>query len=251
MPIRLLAVALLASVISAPVLAVQAVGQVSGTVYLERDGQGGRGPMEPGLPGVVVSDGTDIVHTDAQGRYRIAARPGQVVFVVKPDGYRFGASADGLPAFWHRVPATGTDAADVDFGLSPEAWPAATGHMRKATGVLLFTDSQVKSTVDIDHYRRDIVEPIVGRHAAAFGTTLGDLVDDEMDLYPALNAVTTLLGVPWFHVPGNHDVDPGASACWCWACTSRCSTPAAARPSAPPTARACSRCCASVRVCCC
>ena len=45
MPIRLLAVALLASVISAPVLAVQAVGQVSGTVYLERDGQGGRGPM--------------------------------------------------------------------------------------------------------------------------------------------------------------------------------------------------------------
>ena len=210
MPIRLLAVALLASVISAPVLAAQAVGQVSGTVYLERDGQGARSPVEPGLPGVVVSNGTDIVRTDAQGRFRIAAGPGQVVFVVKPDGYRFPASSDGLPAFWHRVPEAGTDA-DVDFGLSPEAWPAASGHMRKASEVLLFTDSQVKSGVDIDHYRRDIVEPIVGRHAAAFGTTLGDLVDDEMDLYPALNAVTTQLGVPWFHVPGNHDVDPGAS----------------------------------------
>ena len=211
MPIRLLAVALLASVISAPVLAAQAVGQVSGTVYLERDGQGARSPVEPGLPGVVVSNGTDIVRTDAQGRFRIAAGPGQVVFVVKPDGYRFPASSDGLPAFWHRVPEAGTDA-DVDFGLSPEAWPAASGHMRKASEVLLFTDSQVKSGVDIDHYRRDIVEPIVGRHAAAFGTTLGDLVDDEMDLYPALNAVTTQLGVPWFHVPGNHDVDPGAAA---------------------------------------
>ena len=63
MPIRLLAVALLASVISAPVLAAQAVGQVSGTVYLERDGQGARSPVEPGLPGVVVSNGKPLPST--------------------------------------------------------------------------------------------------------------------------------------------------------------------------------------------
>ena len=74
MPIRLLAVALLASVISAPVLAAQAVGQVSGTVYLERDGQGARSPVEPGLPGVVVSNGTDIVRTDAQGRFVVQGK---------------------------------------------------------------------------------------------------------------------------------------------------------------------------------
>jgi len=184
--------------------------EVSGHVYLERDGRSGRAPSEPGLPGVAVSNGEDIVLTDAQGRYRIAAHPGQVVFVVKPDGYRFTAAADGLPAFWHRVPDSGADT-DADFGLLGDAWPVATGHMRKPSEVLLFTDTQVKSERDIDHYRRDIVEPIIGRHPAAFGTTLGDLVDDEMHLYPALNAVTTQLGVPWFHVPGNHDVEPGSS----------------------------------------
>lgn len=209
MSIRFSVAVALTFAIVAPASGEEGVREISGYVHLERDGRGGRSPSEPGLPGVAVSNGTDLVHTDAQGRYRIAARPGQVVFVVKPDGYRFAAAADGLPAFWHRVAAdTG---AGVDFGLSGAASPRGTMRKRGATEVLLFTDSQVKSGIDIDHYRRDIVEPIVGRYPAAFGTTLGDLVDDEMELYPALNAVTTRLGVPWFHVPGNHDVDPGAA----------------------------------------
>ena len=37
-----------------------------------------------------------------------------------------------------------------------------------------------------------------------------DLVDDETTLYPALDRVIATLGVPWLHVPGNHDVDAGA-----------------------------------------
>ena len=211
MPIRLLAAIVLAWLLAVPAFAAVGAREVSGQVYLERDGHVGRSPAEAGLPGVAVCNGEDIVRTDAQGRFRIPARPGQVVFVIKPDGYRFPASADGLPAFWHRVADTSIGA-DVDFGLASDAWPVASGHMRRASEVLLFTDSQVKGRRDIDHYRRDIVKPIVGKHPAAFGTTLGDLVDDEMDLYPALNAVTAQLGVPWFHVPGNHDVDPGASS---------------------------------------
>lgn len=184
--------------------------EISGYVYQERDGAPGRGPGDPGLAGVAVSNGEDIVRTDAEGRYRIAARPDQVVFVIKPEGYRFVPDTAGLPSFWSRVAPAGQQV-DVDFGLSGEARRHDPGE-RMPTQVLLFTDTQVKSERDVDYYRRDIVEPIVGRHPAAFGTTLGDLVDDEMALYPALNAVTARLGVPWFHVPGNHDVDPGAAA---------------------------------------
>ena len=211
MPIGFLVAALLACTITAPAFASNGVGAVSGTVYLEDGTRSGRDPYEPGLAGVAVSNGTDIVRTDAQGRYRIEASAGQIVFVIKPDGSRFTASAEGLPAFWHRLADSG-GAAEVDFALRSDAVGDGTRSAPAATKVLLFTDSQVKSNVDIDHYRRDIVEPIIGKHPAAFGTTLGDLVDDRMDLYPALNAVTTQLGVPWFHVPGNHDVDPGASS---------------------------------------
>lgn len=211
MPNRPLIAALLALACVMPVAASAAghdrTREVSGHVYVERDGTRGRAASEPGIPGVAVSNGVEIVRTDAQGHYRLAARPGQTVFVVKPEGYRFPATPEGLPAFWHRV-ADARTGAETDFGLLPDPGRDTPG----ATEVLLFTDTQVKNERDIDHYRRDIVEPIVGRHPAAFGTTLGDLVDDRMDLYPALNAVTARLGVPWFHVPGNHDVDPGATA---------------------------------------
>jgi hypothetical protein len=218
MPIRCFLAFLLAAALYAQVgatLAAPAVLTISGRVHLEHDATDLRGRSGPGLAAVAVSNGVDIVRTDAQGRYRIDVAPGGRVFVVKPAGYRFVAGADGLPAFWRRVPpAADAAGSGFDFGLVEEAGDrAAVGS--KPLQVLLFTDTQVKSERDIDYYRRDIVEPIVasvdGRHPAAFGTTLGDLVDDQMHLYPALNAVTAKLGVPWFHVPGNHDVDPGST----------------------------------------
>ncbi len=196
------ALVLAASILPAAAYAATTVA-VGGQVYLEQDGRPGRTAGDVALADVAVSDGERIVRTDAQGRYRIDARPGAHVFVVKPATLRFAPAADGLPAFWRAVPAKGR--LQADFALLP-----GTASAEAATEVLVFTDSQVKSRDDIDYYRRDIVEPIIGRHPAALGVTLGDLVDDEMQLYAELNAVTTRLQVLWFHVPGNHDVEPGA-----------------------------------------
>jgi len=76
--------------------------------------------------------------------------------------------------------------------------------------VLVFGDPQVQSVQDVDYYRRDIVEPLRGRHAAQLGVTLGDVVDDVPALYPAVKAQTARLGIPWLYAPGNHDVDADA-----------------------------------------
>ena len=84
--------------------------------------------------------------------------------------------------------------------------PAAAPGMR----ILLFGDPQVKSEQDLDYFRRDIVEPLRGRHRAQLGISLGDIVDDVPALLPAVRRETERLGVPWLHVPGNHDVDPDA-----------------------------------------
>ncbi len=83
---------------------------------------------------------------------------------------------------------------------------------RDALRVLLFADPQVKSLQDIDYYARDIVEPLRADAAmgADLGISLGDIVDDVVALYPEVNAVTARLGIPWLHVPGNHDLDPDA-----------------------------------------
>lgn len=189
--------------------------QVSGTVYLETDGRPGRGASDPGLAGVQVSNGQQIVRTDAEGRWRLPVSEGQTVFVIKPDGTRFVAGADDLPAFWrHYLPsgsptlkyggiaATGSLRGQWDFALQNVEPVTDDGFQ-----MLVFSDTQTSNAAEVDYYARAIVDPIIGKHPARLGTTLGDIANDDLSLYPALNQITTKLGVPWFHVPGNHDLD--------------------------------------------
>ena len=102
--------------------------------------------------------------------------------------------------------AQGDGAGCIDYRRAPRS---ALGDVAR---VLVFGDPQVKSADDVDHFRRDIVEPISGAHGASLGITLGDLVDDVPALLPEVKAATASLGIPWLHAPGNHDVDPGAAS---------------------------------------
>lgn len=176
-----------------------AAATMAGAVFEDGNGNGVRDASEPGIPGVRISNGRDIVATDADGSYRIAMRPEAPVFAIKPAGRAFGRRDDGLPASWSD---DATRPFDVALSLARDT--------RGPLQVLLFTDPQVKSEADVGYYRRDIVEPLRGT-GARLGLTLGDLANDVPALYPALKAVTATLEVPWLHVAGNHDVDPGAA----------------------------------------
>ncbi|GAB3048652.1 calcineurin-like phosphoesterase C-terminal domain-containing protein [Stenotrophomonas tumulicola] len=193
---------------------------ISGKVYQERDRKPGRGPTDPGMGGVQVSNGRTITRTSADGSYRLQVEEGDTVFVIKPEGFQIPAAADGLPAFWrHYVPQgspalryagiapTTTPANAYDFALAPER-----RDNRRGFQMLLFTDPQTATLGDIGYYDTSIVRPLVGRTKARLGVTLGDIVNDDLALYPAINKVTTQLGVPWFHVPGNHDLDFDAAS---------------------------------------
>ena len=78
--------------------------------------------------------------------------------------------------------------------------------------ILVLGDPQVKSMVDVDYFRRDIIDPL--REAGPFqlGVVLGDLVDDVPALWPEVQAATASLDMPWLFAPGNHDVDPHATS---------------------------------------
>ena len=186
----------------------------TGTVYRDDNGNGQRDPRERGLAGIKVSNGRDLAITDAQGRYHLPVRDAATVFVIKPADHAVEKGDDGLPLFWRNVfpdgspklryggvAATGSQSGDIDFALHPQR--VVRGDLR----MLVFGDPQPKSRVDVGYYQRDIVAPLVGRHDARLGLSLGDIVNDDLTLYPAMNAVTATLGVPWLHVPGNHDLD--------------------------------------------
>ena len=54
--------------------------------------------------------------------------------------------------------------------------------------------------------RDDVVAELIGT-TALFGMTLGDILFDDLALFPRYNAVIAQIGVPWYNVPGNHELN--------------------------------------------
>ncbi len=181
-------------------LSTAASAAVHGTVFDDRNANGVRDAGEPGLAGIAVSDGSAVVQTDAEGRYELAAADGATIFVIKPRGWRPPVDAQNLPQFYRRpVPGTTT----VDF-------PLITNEERDQFRALIFTDPQPVSEKEVGYLDHSIVDRLAGTKDYDFGVTLGDVVYDRHDLYAPLNAAMSRIGVPWYSLNGNHDLDLGA-----------------------------------------
>ncbi|MDP6980554.1 MAG: calcineurin-like phosphoesterase family protein [Myxococcota bacterium] len=187
--------------------------QVRGSVFVDLDGDGVRSPGERGVPGVAVSDGERVVRTDRDGAWVLPAHPAADYFVIKPSGMRTRLDANNLPRFYYLqreqgspdglthtgLPPTGPPPARIDFPLYEQ-------HEASPFRVLVVGDPQPRSLEDIEHFGRDIL-PELASHDAAFGISLGDIVHDDLALYPPLIDAMGLVGLPWFHVYGNHDMN--------------------------------------------
>ncbi|MDG2282811.1 MAG: metallophosphoesterase N-terminal domain-containing protein, partial [Longimicrobiales bacterium] len=120
--LRPVAIALLGLWLATPELRAQC-GAVSsewatGIVFDDMDRNGARGPGEPLVSGVVVSNGCDAVPTDAEGRYEIELAPGQILFISQPSGYTVPVDPHNLPLFYYTHQPNGTptsvDGSEVD-----------------------------------------------------------------------------------------------------------------------------------------
>ena len=78
----------LAAVDASGALAQDAPGaQVSGIVFEDRDGSGVASAANPGLAGVLVSNGRDVAVTGPDGRYTLPLPEEATIFVIKPAGF--------------------------------------------------------------------------------------------------------------------------------------------------------------------
>jgi hypothetical protein len=182
-----------------------------GAVFVDGNGNGRLDAGEAGVPGVLVWNGRALVRTGRDGRYALPDAGSGIVSVVKPAGWRVPAAADGLPRAWARVLDAAGSGRAIDFALVRDGDAARRRHL----DVLVIADPQVKTATQVDWFERDVIATVRdgasargADQVADLGLVLGDVVDDVPALYSAINAVTGVLGVPWLHVPGNHDVDP-------------------------------------------
>jgi C terminal of Calcineurin-like phosphoesterase/N terminal of Calcineurin-like phosphoesterase len=168
-----------------------------------------------GIPGVMVSNGLEVVRTDADGGWSLPLRDGESVFVIKPSGWalpvdretnlpRFAYvyAPNGSPELGFRfagVAPTGPLAANIEFGLHRRDEPAK-------FDAVLFTDPQPESLHEVGYIRDDVVS-VVDASQAAFGITHGDIMFDDLSYYPRYNRIVGTIGLPWFNCRGNHDMN--------------------------------------------
>ncbi len=190
--------------------------QISGVVFEDRDGSGAAGGANPGLANVLVSNGREVAVTGADGRYALPLPEEATIFVVKPAGFMPPVDPlTGLPNFYrHHQPKGSPAALNLTFaGLAPTPpLPASLDFALRRQDeptvfdVVMFADPQPETEAEVDYIREDAIAALAGVDAK-FGLTAGDIMFDDLSLFPRLNAIIGAIGLPWWNIGGNHDLN--------------------------------------------
>lgn len=156
------------------------------------------------LANVRVSDGVQVVRTGTDGRYTLvtdAANP--FVFVGTPAGWQPPRTANGIARFFQ--PITAAAEQEASFALEPR--PGDAKH-----SLLVLADPQTQDTYETGLLHAETV-PDVQRtvqglgERAVVGVVCGDIMFDDLSLYPEWERAVQRMGVPFHQVIGNHDLD--------------------------------------------
>ena len=178
---------------------------------LNQNGQADLG--EPGIANVRVSNGRDVVLTDGSGAYELEVHGDSIIFITKPAGYMTPQDAYRLPRFYyvHRpqgspgglrylgIDPTGPLPERIDFPLHQQLEPTS-------FEAILLADTQPQTEAELDYIRDGVVSELIGTEAA-FGMTMGDVLFDDLSMFPRFNSIIAALGVPWYNVAGNHELN--------------------------------------------
>ena len=185
----------------------------TGRVFIDGNRNGLLDEGEVGLANVRVSNGASVVLTDATGRYRLAADEQTIIFITKPSNYAIPVNQHMLPQFYYIHQPNGSPAGMRYKGIEPTGplpaeinFPLIERPEKKKFEALLFADTQPQTTRELDYIRDDVVAELVGSDAA-FGMTMGDIMFDDLSMLPRYNAIISKIGIPWYNVPGNHEIN--------------------------------------------
>ena len=189
---------------------------VTGVVFDDVNRDGVRQPNERGVAGVLVSNGLDVVRTDASGAYRLPVRDDMSVFVIKPSGWRTPSDRRQVPQFAYQHKPAGSSKALRFGGLAPTGplptainFPLVRADERGPLRLAVIGDSQTYSGTEIGFFRDSTVNDLLSDGPGAYDGLLylGDVVGDDLDLLDRVLEVGSVLGAPQYLVHGNHDYD--------------------------------------------
>jgi len=174
---------------------VSAASALEGTVFQDSNGNGTRDVGEPGIPGILVSNGVAVTVTNEDGAYSLPTE-GYFVFITTPSDY-----TPTTP--WY----LGTEETELDFGLAytPE----------KDTDEFVFvqiTDAHIDTVPEhVALFEQDVAE--INNIDPVFVIDTGDLVSRANEVtiaeatqwFDVYSSVTSNFNMPLYTVVGNHE----------------------------------------------
>jgi hypothetical protein len=195
---------------------------VDGVVFDDRDKDSEQDRNEQGLRGVTVTNGRDVTTTDRRGRYELPAFDNMTVSVTQPRGYQVPVDADNVAQFfYHHLPEgspelrygglepTGPLPAEVNF---PLAASTLTGSAKQHC--LIGGDIQTYDQDEVEYARNGAFADLAARsdYTGCGALFIGDVVGDDLSLYPQTRELVSMLNGPARFLPGNHDLDFDAAS---------------------------------------
>lgn len=194
-------------------MSLSAQEQAKGIVFEDANANGKKDRNEKGIAQVAITNGEDVVLTDSKGNYKLPLVDGQTLAVIKPSGYKLPVNDKNLPQFYYSyrpegspeskfkgISPTGKLPKSVDFALLSSTEP-------EEFTALIFGDPQPYTQEEVDFFAKGVVAEVAGIQDVAFGLSLGDLVGNDLDLFnPYIDAIADV-GLPWFNLMGNHDMN--------------------------------------------
>lgn len=172
--------------------------EVSGVIFLDENGNGLKDPFEEPLRNVRVSNGKTLTSSNRKGNYTIEAEPGDKVFPILSQGYSFNKGK----TWWFSVSSQTQDFSKrikgADFGL-------ITSPLKANFKALIIGDIQVGDHEELWYADQSILSELRQRDDYDFSIFLGDLVNDEPQLFKPLSQRIKNLQKPTWSVYGNHD----------------------------------------------
>lgn len=191
---------------------------ISGYVYEDTNKNGKKERSEQGLANIAVSNGVDVVVTDEKGYYELNVGDDNIIFVIKPAGYQFPLSEHNTPKYYHIHKPKGSPK-DMEFaGVPPTPaqtsvdFPLYSFPENNQFTSLIFGDPQAYVRKELEYFEKGIVSEVIGTEGVSFGLSLGDLAGDDLSLHVPYKEIVAKIGLPWYNLMGNHDMNTDVEA---------------------------------------
>ncbi|MEY8039116.1 calcineurin-like phosphoesterase family protein [Saccharopolyspora cebuensis] len=190
---------------------------LDGVVFDDKNENSRQDAGEPGIAGVTVSNGREVVTTDGRGRYELPAYDNMTVFVTQPRGYQVPVDQDNVAQFsYHHLPEGSPElryGGIAPTGPLPDAvnFPLAQSKLTRSPQqhCLIGGDVQTYDQQEVEYARKGVFTDLAARddYAGCGALFIGDVVGDDLSLYPRTRELTGMLNGPARFLPGNHDLD--------------------------------------------